>query len=131
MGVALVQEQRLAAVHGQLQLALESAALRVAWCEVAEVVQPAFANGHDFRLCEQLAKLGDGFVGHLQRVVRMRAVRGEQPAGMRSRKVQRLLRAFARGAGDHHLADAGRGRARQHGVQIVLLCAYRRARPRR
>jgi len=96
VGVALVQEQRLAAVHGQLQLALERAALRVAWCEVAEVVQPAFANGHDFRLCQQLAKLGDGFVGHLQRVVRMRAVRGEQPAGMRSRKVQRLLRAWRR-----------------------------------
>jgi len=84
VGVALVQEQRLAAVHGQLQLALESAALRVAWCEVAEVVQPAFANGHDFRLCQQLAKLGDGFVGHLKRVVRMHAVRGEQPAEMRA-----------------------------------------------
>ena len=82
VGVALVQEQRLAGVGGDLQLALERAALRRPRREVAVVVQAAFAHGHHFGMREQRAHFGVGFVGVFHRVVRMHAGGGEQQARM-------------------------------------------------
>jgi len=47
MGVALVQEHRLADASGQLELAMEGLLLRRGRGEIAEIVQPAFAHRHD------------------------------------------------------------------------------------
>ena len=49
------QEQRLAGVRRELQLAFERLALRRARREIAEVVQPAFADRDDFLVREQRA----------------------------------------------------------------------------
>src|SRR3546814_4132868 len=38
---------------------------------------------------------------------------------MRLGQRQRLLRALAAGAGNDHLRDAGRARARQHGIEVM------------
>ena len=55
VGVALVEEQRLAASCSPLQLPGKGAQLGRAWREVAVVVEAAFAHGHDFGLFPQLA----------------------------------------------------------------------------
>jgi hypothetical protein len=117
--VALVQEQRLAALDRQRQLDLERAALRMPRREVAVVVQPAFADGDDARITVQLAQFRLGFRGDFQRVVRMHAGGGEQAARVRARDFQRLARALAAGAGDHDLGDARGVRAGDDRVAVV------------
>ena len=51
--VALMQEHRLAQLDGELQLLAKRCQLRLARREIAEVIEPAFADGDDFRLPRQ------------------------------------------------------------------------------
>ena len=120
MGITLVQEQRLARVHGELQLALECAPLRRTRREIAEVIQPAFADRDHFRMRMQCAQLGVAFVGVFARVVRVHAGGREQESRMLACQLQGLRRALARSAGDDHLRDPGIARALQYRVEVVV-----------
>ncbi len=124
VGVALVQEQRLAhAIDGkvrrQLQLPFERAALGRARREVAVVVQPAFAHRDHFPVRVQRAHLRVAFVGVLDRMMRMHPGGGVQEARVLLRQRQRHRRVLAAGAGHHHLHHAGGARALQHRVQVA------------
>ncbi|KAG1545715.1 hypothetical protein G6F50_013720 [Rhizopus delemar] len=116
MRVALVQEQWLSIVCGQLQLAFERAVLGGARREITEVVQPALAHRHYFRMGMQRAHLGVALFGVLHRVMRVHAGGGIQKTRMLLRQLQGQRRVLAAGAGDHHLHHAGLARAVQHGV---------------
>ena len=118
--IALVQKQRLAGVDRDVELALERPALRRARREIAEVVQPAFADRHHFRPHDQRAHLGIGLGGVFGRVVRMHAGGRVQHARVRAREFERLRRALAAGAGDDQLRDTGRACPREHRVAVVV-----------
>jgi ABC-2 type transport system permease protein len=84
------------------RLHLERPALRRPRREIAEVVQPAFAHGDDFRQGLQCAHLGIALGGVLGGVVRMHAGGGEQLARMGACELGRHGRMRAAGAGDDH-----------------------------
>ena len=121
--VTLVQEQRLAILGGQLQLALECPALCGPRREIAVVVQPAFAHRHHLGVCMQFAHLGVALVGVLQRLMRMHTGGGEQFARIRPRQDQCFRRVLAARAGDHHPRHAGGARALQHRLAVVVEAA--------
>ena len=118
--IALMQEQRLAIVGSQLQLALECPALCGPRREIAVVVQPAFAYRHHFGMCMQFAHFGIALVGVFQRLMRMHAGGGEQFTWISPRQDQRLRRMLAAGAGDHHLRHTHGARALQHRLAVVV-----------
>lgn len=120
MRVALVQEQRLAVVCGQLQLALERTVLGRARREVTEVVQPALAHRHHFRAGMQRAHLGVAFLGVFHCMVRVHAGGGIQEARVLLRQLQGQWRVLAAGTGDDHLHHAGLARALQHGIAVAV-----------
>ena len=120
MRVALVQEQRLAGVDRDLQLAFEGLALRRARREVAEIVETALADGDDLRIREQRAHFGVAFLGVFDRVVRMHAGGGVEHTRVLLRQRQRFGRVFAAGAGNDQLRNAGRTCAFQHRVAIPV-----------
>ena len=125
VGVALVQEQRLGIsgrrqVRADLQLALECLALGRAWREVAEVVQPALAHRHHFRVRVQRAHFGVAFLGVFDRVVRVHPGGGVEHARMRLRQPQGQRRMLAAGAGDHHPRHPGLAGAGQDRVAVAV-----------
>jgi hypothetical protein len=119
MRIALVQEQRLAVVGGDLQLAFERAALRRPRRIVAVVVQAAFADREDLRRPVQFAQLGVVVVAVFVGVVRMHAGGRIKEARVGTGDFQRLPGALAAGAGHHHPDDACFARTREHGGEIV------------
>lgn len=118
--VALVQEQRLAGVGGDLQLHLERTSLRGARRKIAEVIQAAFAHRDHFGQCLQRTHFRVAFGGVFGRMVRMHARGGEQFAWMRTCEFGGHGGMRAARAGDDHARHARRARALQHGVAVVV-----------
>ncbi len=82
VGGALVQEYRLAAAGGELELAMKRLALGRVRRVVAIVVESTLADGHDLRGERQLAELREDGGVELRRVMRMHSRGCEEAAGM-------------------------------------------------
>ena len=108
VAVALVQEDRLAALDGQFQLPAEGALLVCVRGEVAEVVESALAGRADLRCGEQLAQAWQVVRAEFAGVVGMDARRRPKQRRIGPHEVDGLPRALERAARDHHVAHAGR-----------------------
>lgn len=120
MRVALVQEQRLAVIGSQLQLAFERLVLRRARREIAEVIQPALTHGHHLRMRLQRPHFRFAFGGAFHRMVRVHTGGGVQESGVLLRQLQGQWRMLAASAGDHQLPHAGIACALQHRIAITV-----------
>src|SRR6185437_3463225 len=127
--LALVQEHRLAAAGGKLQLAMKTLALGSVRRVVAEVIEPALAYGDDLRGGGQLAELRQDGRRELRGVMGMYARGGEEPAGVLPRECDRGAGAPGRGARDDHLHDTGGFGARDHGAAIGIIAVVRQIDP--
>ena len=121
MRVALMQKHRFAHACGNLQLARESGALHVARGEVAEVIEPAFADGDDFgRMGERFQFLSQ-LIRELSGVMGMYASGRKQFAQVLARQRGGFARAVSAGSGYDQLGDAGRGRAGHYSDAIAVI----------
>lgn len=118
--IALMQEQRLAALRGKFQLPFEGAALRVARREIAVVVKTAFADGNDFRMLQQRTQFRQILVSQLRGVMRMHSCGCEQHARVLTRQLQCRVAAREVGARDDDLHDTRGARAFDHRVAVKL-----------
>ncbi len=117
--VALVQEQRLAAVDRELKLAFECEQLRLARREIAVVVETGLADRDDFVVRMQLAQQAFAVRVEVARVVRMHARRRVEETRMQASERERVPRSLRARSGDDELCDAVRARAREHIVEVV------------
>src|SRR5690606_29499133 len=120
VGVALVQEQRLAGVHRDLELPLEGLALGGPGREIAEVVEAGFTHGDDLGMGEQRAHLGVALGGVLAGVVGMHPCGGEPFAWPAAREFQRHRGMLAAGAGEYRLDDPRIARPLPDLVKVVV-----------
>ena len=90
MRIALMQEQRLADIRGDLQLPFERLALRRPRRKITVVIQPAFADRNDLRRLEQDAQFGVRLVGIFDGVVGMHTGCGVQASRMVLRQCKRV-----------------------------------------
>src|SRR5688500_20376444 len=93
VGIALVEEDGLSDLRGDLELPGECAALRVARREIPEIIEPAFAGGDDRGIARRRLESGQGLEGEVRGMVRVHAGRREQNRKMRARQVPGLPRA--------------------------------------
>ena len=126
VGIALVEEHRLADAACKFQLAVEGLLLHRARGEVTEVIKSAFTHRHHLRGTRQFGKFTQAFRGKLARVVRMHAGGREQPPRVCPGKADRLRAACQGGAGDDHLHDAGGTRPCDHRIPIGIVVVMRK-----
>src|SRR5262245_55314042 len=118
VSIALMQEDRLSDTRGDPQLLGECRALHISWREIAEVVEPAFADGHGLRPACELFKLAKQGWRQLGGVMRMHAGSREQSPLVLQREPRGLVRTQTTGAGHHHLRHTCSGRSGHHGVTV-------------
>src|SRR5690606_24776855 len=115
--VALVQEDRQAALGGELELRYERALLRVGRGEVAKEVEAALADRDDPRLLNELTARVERMRIDLRRVVRMDARRRIKP-GMSRRELRGLHAPGYGRACDDHPGHADRCCPLDHGLAV-------------
>ncbi len=127
MRVALVQEYRLADARGELELAVKGLLLRGARGEVAEIIEPAFSHRDDLGMRASVLELARGAPRSSSRgVMRVNSGGGEESVRDAARaSAMRARAARERRAGDHHLHDTGRARARDHRVAVGVVAVVR------
>jgi hypothetical protein len=118
--IALVKKNRLADLHGELQLAMEGRLLDGAGRQIAVVVESAFAYRYHLPQRCELTQVRQQSIAELARMMRMNTRCGEQPSGVALRKFYGLARARTGAAGYYHLDHAGLLRACNHGVTIAI-----------
>ena len=121
-GIALVDEQRQAALHGQAQLGLEGMLLFGGGGEIAVEVEAAFAHRDHLGLTVQLAHVGLQGAVPLAGIVGVHAggsVQAGRAAKVATGQLDRLDGVLAVGAGENQLAHIGRPGTPQHGVEVV------------
>lgn len=123
--IALMQEHRLLQLRRELQLTLKSKPLCRRRGKIAEVVQPALADGHDLGPLTELAQLLLQWRIELGGMVRVQAGSGKQPARMSLRKSNGLLAGVRVRSGDDHLHDTGPGSARHDGLAVGIEAVMR------
>jgi len=111
MGVTLMQEDRLFHGHRKLELRDEDFALRGAWRQVAEIIQPAFPHRDDAALREQCSQFGRLRRLEADSQVRVDAGGAPQHARVPCGELQRLARTDNIRAGDNLTTDTGGSRA--------------------
>lgn len=123
--IALMQEYRLAKLDRQLELTPEGRDLCLVGREVSEIVEPAFADGGDFRRACERAQFRELRPVELVRVVRMHTGRATKALGGTLYELNRALRTFYGAARDDHPRDTDRFGARDHFVAIVIEAVMR------
>ena len=116
--VALVQEQRLAAVDRDSQLALERGDLRRTWRQIAEIVEPGLADRLHFRRLAQFTQQRIGRVVVVAGMMRVHARGRIQQVRVRTRQFMRGTAAARAGAGHDDPGDAMRACAFEDRVEI-------------
>ena len=117
-GVAVVHEQRLAGLHGQLDLAPKHEALLLARRVIAVVVEAGFAYGDDDRAAGEASQLGGPIGLHLRGVVGMNAGGREQCRSRLGESDCRPAGADTR-TGDDDGRDVGGVRSVEHLLAVV------------
>jgi hypothetical protein len=120
MSIALVQEDRLTDLCGQLELAMERLLLHGARREIAKIIEPAFADRDHLRQRRELPQLHQQFFSQLFGVVRMNAGRGKQHARMSPRHFDSLAGAVPARASHHHLHHASGHRASNDSLAVRI-----------
>ena len=118
MRIALVQEQRFAAVGGDRELALERFHLRGLRRIVAEVVQAGFADGFHLGCRREFAQQRVGILVVFVGVVRMHAGGRVKEPSLRLRERERGAAAARARARHDDLRNARSARAREHGIEV-------------
>ena len=120
MRLALVEEYRLADGGGQFELPGEGLALHRPGREVPEIIEAAFADGHDFLMGGQCGEPRCRLRVILERVVRVHACGGEQLPRGAAREGQRLGAAPGAGARDDQARHPGGGGPGQHRATVMV-----------
>jgi hypothetical protein len=77
MGIALVQKNGFADPASHLKLAMERFPLYRPWGEVTEIIESAFADGHDLGKSRKLLQLRQQLSGQIRGMMRVNAGRCE------------------------------------------------------
>ena len=104
--VALVEEHRLAQLHGEVELSPERCELRRARRKIAKIVQPALADRDDLRLRGEGRELLQRRLVEFARMMRMNARRATKALRIAADQLDGGARARQRAAGNHHARDA-------------------------
>lgn len=91
----------------QIELSPEGRELRRARRKVAEIVEPAFADGDDLRLSGKLGKLAQRLLVELGGMMGMNAGRAPETLRILANQPDGGARAGERAAGDHHTRHSG------------------------
>jgi len=128
MRIALMQEDGLAGVHGELELREEGLALGAGGREVAEVVETALADRHRALEREQLAQRLELAPLEAGGMVRMDAGGAVERVRVASRELRGGPRAREVRAGDDLLRDAGGARGGDDLIEVVAKALMREIR---
>jgi Tetratricopeptide repeat len=119
-----MQEHGFAHLDREVELASKCRELRRARRQVAEIIQPAFADGDYFRLRRQPGEHFECLLIHFGRVMRMNPGRAAKASGVGAHQFDGGARAGNRAAGDHHPGHPGIRGATDHlraiGVEAVV-----------
>jgi tetratricopeptide (TPR) repeat protein len=106
MGVALMQEHRLAQLNRKVELAPEGYELRRTRRQIAKIVQSALTDCHNFRRCRECGELLQRRLVELGCVMRVNAGRASEALRIAANQLDRRTRARQRAARDQHVRDA-------------------------
>ena len=124
MRIALMQEDRFAHLHREVELVPERRDLGRSRREVAKVVESALADRHDFRLRGEGCELRQRRLVEVSRVMRMNARCAPESLRIAADQFDCRARAGQRAAGDHHARHAGSRSPPDHfgaiGVETVV-----------
>jgi hypothetical protein len=116
----LMQKDRLAQLHGEIELLPERRGLRRPRRKIAKVVQPAFADRHDLRRCGEAGELLQRRFIELPGMMWMNARRTTEALRIAAHQGNGGARALERTACDHHVSDARCVRAPDHVRPIAV-----------
>jgi hypothetical protein len=127
--VALMQKYGLADLRGKLELGGERSALRFARRVVAEIVEPALADGDEGWVDQQAAERRRRMVVELGSMVWMNAGSRGQSARAGFAQSSGLHAARNGRAGDDDARNAGARRARENEVSVAVETVVRQIGP--
>jgi hypothetical protein len=120
VGIALMQEDRLADYSRELQLAMECLLLYGARRQIAEIIEPAFAYRDHLRKYCKLPQLRQQLVRELFCMVRVYARGRKQPPRMSTSHLNSFTSTGSARASYHHLHHASGQRACNDRVTIGI-----------
>jgi len=117
----LVEKNRLAQLHGQLELQAKNAPLVFVRRIVPKVIEPAFSGGTYLACEQQLPQHGQISCRELRGVVRMNAGGRANDFRIRARQIDCAARALERRTRDDEMRDARGARTLDHLGPIVIV----------